>query len=101
MGGNVNSVWAEHKELKQHIIKMENAAAKKSLLTQQKDVFQPILEDAQRYIDKNRAVQVLGAERLQKYHIRNSQEEMDELVQEHARRSEYVTKLDEKEEKKI
>lgn len=100
MGDNVNSVWAEHKQLKQHIIKMENAAAKTSLFTPQKGIYQPVLENAQHYIDMNMAVQVLGAERLQKYHIRNSQEEMDDLVQEHARRSEYVTKLDEKEQKK-
>ena len=101
MGGNVNSVWAEHKELKQHIIKIENAAAKTSLFTQEKGIYQPVLENAQHYIDMNRAVQVLGAERLQKYHIRNSQEEMDDLVREHASRSGYVAKLDEKEKKRV
>ncbi|MCI7131070.1 MAG: hypothetical protein MSA09_11100 [Lachnospiraceae bacterium] len=100
MGDNVNSVWAEHKELKQHIIKIENAAAKTSLFTQEKGIYQPVLENAQHYIDMNRAVQVLGAERLQKYHIRNSQEEMDDLVREHASRSGYVAKLDEKEKKR-
>ena len=31
MGGNVNSVWAEHKELKQHIIKMEDQVRKTHL----------------------------------------------------------------------
>ena len=42
MGGNVNSVWAEHKELKQHIIKMEGQVEKKTLQT--RDIYQPMMD---------------------------------------------------------
>lgn len=42
MGDNVNSVWAKHKELKQHIIKMEGQVEKKTLQT--RDIYQPMMD---------------------------------------------------------
>ena len=64
MGDNVNSVWAKHKELKQHIIKMENQVRNAHL--QAKDIYQPMLDHS-----KNKVIPVLrGAEMMGLYELR-------------------------------
>ena len=64
MGDNVNSVGAKHKELKQHIIKMENQVRNAHL--QAKDIYQPMLDHS-----KNKVIPVLrGAEMMGLYELR-------------------------------
>ena len=67
MGDNVNSVWAKHKELKQHIIKMEGQVEKKTLQT--RDIYQPMMDYSKKSITALKGVGMLDLSELKQYQM--------------------------------
>ena len=99
MGGNVNSVWAEHKELKQHIIKMEDQVRKTHL--QAKDIYQPILDHTKNIvIPVLRATQMMGLSELRQYHMERAEKNLDVEVEKDMYLPDYMSTLNEESKKK-
>lgn len=100
MGDSVNSVWEEHKELKQHIMKMEHDAATPKMKGM--EFFEPITSYTQKYAGMLESAQVLGVQTLQKYKV--TQGELDQLRSEDENfnrdLSEYHQDLNKKEKKR-
>ena len=98
MGGNVNSVWAEHKKLKQHIIKMEGQVEKKTLQT--RDIYQPMMDYSKKSITALKGVGMLGLSELKQYQMDKINKEELGILEEHAQLNEDIFKQNEESKKK-
>ena len=98
MGDNVNSVWAKHKELKQHIIKMEGQVEKKTLQT--RDIYQPMMDYSKKSITALKGVGMLGLSELKQYQMDKINKEELGNLEEHAQLKEDIFKQNEESKKK-
>lgn len=99
--GNVNSVWADKRQLKKDITKIESSATGE---VHKKDRY-PVMSDLARHSVSmqttiTREAQVLGADRLRKYHVVQSQEDLESMEQEQATLDKNLEKLNEEAKKK-
>ena len=97
MGGNVNSVWAEHKQLKKDIRKMESSATG---TVHKKDRYQAMADLEAHTASMAKRMQHMGEDRLRRFQMEGMSEQLTTgLEQEQAQLNQNIVKLNEKEKK--